>query len=72
MKVEMAVLGSPSLLASMISVHELEQRRSELLSCVKVEVALLGSRSLIVRMASVRARKVTLKLNRDTQSSGAV
>ena len=57
MKVEVAVLGSPSLIVLMVSVdeeqHELEQSTPELRSCVKVEVAVLGTPSQIVFMVSV-------------------
>ena len=58
MNVEVAVLGSPSLIVLTVSVA-VEQHRicsvSELRSCVcvKVEVAVLGSPSLIVRTVSV-------------------
>ena len=52
MKVEVAFLGSPSLIVLMVfldvSNSELETHISELRSCVKVEVAVLGSPSLIV------------------------
>ena len=45
MKVEVAVLGSPSLIVLMVSVdekqHELEQSTPELRGCVKVKVAVL-------------------------------
>ena len=50
MKVEVVVLGSPSLTARMVSVYVKQHWNiaSELRSCVKVEVAVLGSPSLIV------------------------
>ena len=49
MKVEVAVLGSPSLTVLMVSVDVKQRKRkkymnTELTSCVKVEVAVLGSR----------------------------
>ena len=57
MKVEVAVLGAPSLKVRTISVevklHLTTYSHSELRSCVKVGVAVLGSPSLIVRMVSV-------------------
>ena len=62
-KVEVAVLGSSSLIVLMVSVKVVPQRvhhlsrlveSSELRSCVlKVEVAVLGCQSLIVLMVSV-------------------
>ena len=63
MKVEVAVLGSPSLISLMVSVdvkHH-EGRRSlewsELRSSVKVEVAVLGSKPLISLMVSVDVKR---------------
>ena len=50
MKVEVAVLGSPSLIVlNMVSVDVKQRKRkkymnTELTSCVKVEMAVLGSR----------------------------
>ena len=50
MKVEVAVLGSPSLIILTVSCG----RKATLnLNCVKAEVTVLGSPSLIVRMVSV-------------------
>ena len=64
MKVEVAVLGSPSLIVFMVSVDvnntelELEPSCSELRSgSVKVEVAILGSPSLMVFMVSVDVKQ---------------
>ena len=48
-KVEVAVLGSPSLTVLMVSVDIKQHRRTELRSCVKVDVAVLGSPPLIIR-----------------------
>ena len=57
MKVEVDVLGSPSLIVRKVSESKatLDQRleEAELRSCVKVEVAVLGSPSLIVRTVSL-------------------
>ena len=49
-KVEVAVLGSLSLIVLMVSgdVSSIELRAIQLRSCVKVEVAVLGSPSLII------------------------
>ena len=48
MKVEVAVLGSPSLISLMVSVdvkhYQKKKTAPELRICVKVEVAVLGSR----------------------------
>ena len=56
-KLEVAVLGSPSLTVLMVSVDEKSSTELnfclELRSCVKVEVAVLGSSSLTVLKASV-------------------
>ena len=51
MKVEVADLGSPSLIVLMVS------GRKATLSCVKVEVAVLGSSFLIVLMVSVDVKQ---------------
>ena len=60
MKVEVAVLGSPSLIVCMgfvdVRQHLKKKKKwstTEFRSCVKVEMAVLGSPSLIVRMGSV-------------------
>ena len=52
-KVEMAALGSPSLIDLMVPVDEKQHKRTEFRSCVKVEVVVLGSPSLIILMVSV-------------------
>ena len=63
MKVEMAVLGSPSLIVCMVSVDvkqrwkKKEPKSSELRSRVKVEVDVLGSPSLTVLMVSVDVKQ---------------
>ena len=63
MKVEVVVLGSPSLIVLMVSVdvgQHLKKKNSynlELRSCVKVEVDVLGSQSLIILMVSVDVRQ---------------
>ena len=62
MKVEVDVLGSPSLTVLMVSVDvrniEFELAgTTELRSCVKVEVDVLGSPSLIVRTVSVDVKQ---------------
>ena len=54
MKVEVAVLGSPSLIVLKVSVEEEEE------GTVKVEVAVLGSPSLIVLKVSVDVYIATL------------
>ena len=64
MKVEVALLGSPSLIVLMVFVDvkqplKKKSQTSQLRSYVKVEVALLGSPSLIVLMVSVAT--LTLK-----------
>ena len=59
-KVEAAVLGSPSLIVCMVSVDVKQlwnESLSERRSCVKVEVAVLGSPSLIVFMVSVDVKQ---------------
>ena len=60
MKVEVDVLGSPSLIAVLMVFVDIKQHhehergaQSELRNCVKVEVAVLGSSSLTVPTASV-------------------
>ena len=60
-KVEMAVLGSPSLISLMVSV-DVKHRwtgtgESQLRSCVKGEADVLGSPSLVVLTASVDERR---------------
>ena len=55
-QVEMAVLGSPSLIFFMVSV-DAKQHLKKVRSCVKVEVAVLGSPSLIFFMVSVDAKQ---------------
>ena len=61
MKVEVAVLGSLSLIVLMVSVDVKQQstsiKRPQVRSCVKVEVAVLGSLSLIVRTVSVDVKQ---------------
>ena len=64
MKVEVAVLGSPSLIAVFMVFVDVKQHhkhehaaQSELRSCVKVEVAVLGSPSLTVPTASVDVKQ---------------
>ena len=52
-KVEVAVLGSPSLTVLMVSVDIKQHRRTELRSCVKVEVDVLGSPFLTALMVYV-------------------
>ena len=47
MKVEVAVLGSLSLIILMVSV-DVKQHLKKLRSCVKVKVAVMGSLSLIL------------------------
>ena len=65
MKVEVAVLGSPSLIVFMVSVDEkqhLNRNTSEVRSCVKADVAVLGSTSLIVLMVSGTASSIILSV----------
>ena len=57
MKVEVAVLGSPSLIILMVSVTVKQHQRTELRNCVKVEVDVLGSPSLMVLMVPVDAKQ---------------
>ena len=61
MKVEVAVLGSLSLIVLMVSVdvkhHERTESLSELRSGVKVEVAVLGPLSLTVLMIPVDVKQ---------------
>ena len=52
MKVEVDVLGSPSLIVRVVSVNV-----SELRSCMKFEVDVLGSPSLLVLMVSVDVKQ---------------
>ena len=58
-KVEVAVLGSPSVIVLMVSVDVKQYWNigSELRSCVKIEVAVLGSPSVIVLMVSVDVKQ---------------
>ena len=64
-KVEVAVLGCPSLIVLMVSVDikqhlkkkKKKTRTSERRSCAKVEVAVLGCPSLIVLMVSVDVKQ---------------
>ena len=62
MKVEVDVLGSPSLIVLMVSVNAKQHQRTELRSCVKVEVAVRGSPSLIVHSYGLYGRKVSQDL----------
>ena len=62
MKVEVAVLGSPSLIILMVSVDVKQHLKKnhlnlEFKSCVKVEVAVLDSPSLTVRTVSVDVKQ---------------
>ena len=60
MKVEEAVLGSPSLTVPMVSVDvntDPEFIGSEFSSCVKAEAAVLGSPSLVVPTVSVDVKQ---------------
>ena len=63
MKVEVAVLGSPSLTVLMVGLFERKAilnfnvEVTELRSCVKVEVAVLVSQSLTVLMVSVDVKQ---------------
>ena len=63
MKVEVAVLCSPSLISLVVSAdvkqhfNNYTQNPSELRSCVKVEVAVLGSPSLISLVVSVDVKQ---------------
>ena len=59
---EVAVLGSPSLIVRVVSVDVKQHRISyihlpNLKSCVKVEVAVLGSPSPVVRTVSVDVKQ---------------
>ena len=56
MTVEMAVLGSPSLIVRTVCV-DVKRTAIELWSCVKVEVAVVGSPSLIVRTVCVDVKQ---------------
>ena len=69
MKVEVDVLGSPSLIVRTVSGREATlDTASELRSCVKAEVDVLGSPSLIVRTVSMGMKQHWTQ----RQSSGAV
>ena len=58
MKVEVAALGSPSLISLMVSVDVKQHySTSDLKNCVKVEVVALGSPSLINLMVSVDVKQ---------------
>ena len=61
MKVEVAVLGSPSLISLMVSVAVKHRwtgtGESQFRSCVKEEVDVLGSPSLIIFTASVDVKR---------------
>ena len=57
MKVEVAVLGSPSLTVRTVLVDVKQHQRKELRSCVKVEVSVLGSPSLTVRTVFVDVKQ---------------
>ena len=57
MKVEVAVLGSPSLTVLTVSVDVKQHLRTELRSCVTVEVAVPGSLSLTVLTVSVDVKQ---------------
>ena len=59
MKVQVAVLGSPSLTVPMVSLDVKQHWNiaSELRSCVKVQVAVLGSPSLTVPMVSLAVKQ---------------
>ena len=57
-KVEVSVLGSPSLTVRTVLVDVKQHQRKELRSCaVKVEVAVLGSPSLTVRTVLVDVKQ---------------
>ena len=67
MKVEVAVLGSPSLISLTVSVgvrqhfnNNNNDSMAEFRSCVKVEVAVLVSPSLIIKPYGFCGRKATL------------
>ena len=65
MKVEVVVLGSPSVIVLMVSL-DVKQHWNialEFRSCVKVEVAVLVSPSLIVFMVSMDVKQHALNLN---------
>ena len=62
MKVEVALLGSPSLIVLIVfmDVKQPLKKKSQtslLRSCVKVKVAILGSPSLIILMVSVEVKQ---------------
>ena len=84
MKVEVAVLGFPSLIIRTVSVDVMQHFKKKKSftvdprSCVKVEVDVLGSPSLIIRTVSVDAKQHYNNNNNNNkrslsfQSSGAV
>ena len=57
MKVEVAVLGSPSIINLKVSVDVKQYLKIEFGSCVKVEVVVLGSPSIINLMVSVDVKQ---------------
>ena len=67
-EVEVAVLGSPSLISLMVSVDVKYHERRK--SCVKVEVIVLGSPSLISQMVYMETEHWTSTYG--SQSSGSV
>ena len=73
MKVEVVVLGSPSLISLLVSVdvtHHEKRTLSLLRSCVKVEVVVLGSPSLMGRTVFVDVKQqCTHKLNKNSYLS---
>ena len=75
MKVEVDVLGSPSLIFGMLSVdvkqHELVAGQSSGAVSVKVEVAILGFPSGLIVLV-VSGRNATVEEDCSVQSSGAV
>ena len=59
-KIEVVVVGSPSLISLMVSVDEKQHPNffmSELSCCVKIEVVILGSPSLISLMVSADVKQ---------------
>ena len=74
MNVEVAVLGSPSLIVFMVSVDVKQQwawmNRAELRGRMNVEVAVLGSPSLIVFMVSVDVKQQWTNLNEQGRAQG--
>ena len=82
MKIEVAVMGSPSLIVlnncgfyGLQAKHELELEcsvsASELGSCVKVEVAIPDSRPLTVLRYGLCGRKEFLSLNLSNEGKGS-